>query len=50
MVGVNIIDRRQSGGIHLLARDMNIHLVEFVQVIIDIFRWIIGQKRITDTH
>ena len=48
--GFDIVDCRQGRGVHLFTRDLNIHLVQFVQVVVDIFGRVVGQERISDTQ
>lgn len=46
----DVVDRRQCGGVHLVACRPYAQHVEFVQVVGDRLRRVVGQERIADAH
>ncbi len=49
-VGLDVVDRGQRRGVHLLARGFDAQLRELVQVVVDRFRGVVREERIADAQ
>ena len=50
MVRTDVVDGGQCGGVHPFTGHPDAHPFQFVQVVVDVFRRVVRQERVTDSQ